>query len=155
MKNLEHNAIERSLGLIGYRNALAIHRRRHEADSYRLAEVFQQYQIEVSGTSGTGAFVDADINFQEVLYYAPLQRNSKTEDPHVTHGVSVDSGEARFAVYVVRWLLDQNANYTGAVVRIGVEQLGYAPASAFAATIHITFQGLGVPVEDAGFDDTP
>lgn len=155
MKTLDHNAIERSLAVVGYRNTLDIHRRRHEADDYRLAEVLQQYQIEISGAAGTGAFLDATINFQEVLYYAPLQRNIKTEDPQVTHGVVFDTGEAKLIVYVTKWLLDENANYTGAIVRVGVEQVGWAPASAFAATVHITFQGLGIPVEDPGFDETP
>lgn len=155
MKQLDHNAIQRSLELVGYRNTLAIHRRRHMDDEHRLAEVLQQYQIDVSGTTGTGAYVDASITFAETLYYAPLQRNIKTEDPQVAYGTVLDSGDAKFVVHVVKWLLDESANYLGATVRIGVEQVAWAPASEFAGTIHITFQGLGIPVEDAGFDETP
>lgn len=155
MKTLSHNAIARSLEVVGYRNNVAMHRRRHEADNYRLAEVLEQYQLDVSGTTGTGAFVDASITFAETLYYAPLQRNIKTEDPHVLVGSVLDKGDAKFIVHVIKWLLDDAANYLGAIVRIGVEQVGWAPASKFEGTIHITFQGLGIPVEDAGYDETP
>lgn len=129
--------------------------RRHQGDPYRPAEVFQHYQVDVSGTTGTGVFTDVTINFQEVLYYAPLQRNVKTEDPQVTHGVVLDSGDAHVTAYVVKWLLDDNANYMGAVVRIGATQVGWAPASQFSGTLHITFQGYGIPVEDPGYDETP
>lgn len=155
MKTLDHNAITRSLEGVGYRNGLAVYRQRHEADGYRLTEVWMQYQLDVSGTTGTGAYVDATINFAEILYYAPLQRNIKTEDPHVVVGTTLDNGDAKFIVNVIKWLLDDSANYIGAIVRCGVEQVGWAPTSAFAGTIHITFQGLGIPVVDPGFDETP
>lgn len=155
MKTLSHHAIVRSLERVGYRNGLAMHQRRHEADGYRLTEIWMQYQIDVSGTTGTGTYVDATLHFPETLCYSPLQRNIKTEDPHVVTGFLLDAGDAQFVAYVTKWLLDDNANYTGAIVRIGVQQVGWNPSSAFAGTIHVTFQGLGIPVEDPGFDETP
>jgi hypothetical protein len=155
MHTLDHNAIGRSLKVIGFQLAVNMHKARHQADDYRLAEVFEHHQLAVSGTAGTGAFTDFSINFQEVLYYAPTQRNNKLEDPQVTHGVQLDSGDAKLIVYVTKWLLDDSANYLGAVVRIGAEEVTWSPGSSYSGTVHITFQGLGVPVEDPGFTDTP
>jgi hypothetical protein len=109
----------------------------------------------VSGVAGSGAFTDFTITFQETLYYAPLQRNLKLEDPHVTFGYQLDSGDAKITAYVKSWTMDDNANYVGAIVRVHVEQFEWAPRSSFSGAVHATFQGYGVPVEDVGYDDTP
>lgn len=156
MKTLDHNAISRSLHVLGYRLYEGQTLKRYEGLDYKLTEVLQQYQIDVSGIAGTGVSTDVTINFQEVLYYAPQERNIVTEDPQITgHSAVLDSGDVHFDVYVVKWLFDENVNYTGAVVRIGATEVGWAPGSAYSGTVHITFQGLGVPVEDPGYDETP
>lgn len=155
MKTLDHNAITRSLLKLGYQNVLDIQRSQHRSDATKLAEVFQQYQMDVSGVAGSGAYCDFTVTFQEVLYYAPLQRNLKLEDPHVTYGYQLDSGDAKLHAYVKSWTLDENANYLGAIVRVHVEQFAWAPLSPFSGAVHVTFQGYGVPAEDPGYDDTP
>ena len=98
MKTLDHNAIHRALSKVGYQYALDMHHGRHSADAYKLAEVFQQYQLDISGTSGSGAYCDFTVNFQEVMYYAPTQRNIKTEDPHFTYGYQLDTGDRKSVV---------------------------------------------------------
>jgi hypothetical protein len=155
MKTLEHNAIARSLSRIGYRNVLDIQRAQSRNDGTKFAEVLQQYQMDVSGQAGSGAFTDFTITFQEALYYAPLQRNLKLEDPHFTYGYQLDTGDAKIVAYVKNWTLDDNANYLGAIVRVHVEQFEWAQLSKFSGTVHVTFQGYGVPVEDTGYTDTP
>lgn len=155
MKTLDHNAIARSLTQLGYRNVLDIQRAQQRSDATKLTEVLQQYQMDVSGVTGTGVFCDFTVTFQEVLYYAPLQRNLKLEDPHFTYGYQLDTGDAKITAYVKSWTLDDNANYLGAIVRVHVEQFAWAPASPFSGAVHCTFQGYGVPAEDSGYDDTP
>lgn len=160
MKTLDHNAIARSAALMGFRLGHEVYKARHRHDATRLAEVQQQFQLDISGVAGSGSWVDYDIVFKEVLYYAPTQRANKNEDPQVWWGAVLDSGSAFFSVHVKEWKLDENANYKGATVRVGVMQGAYAgeggaDGSAFRGTIHITFQGLGVPVEDPGYDETP
>lgn len=160
MKTLDHNAIARSVDAMGFRLGAAMYRKRHATDAFRATEIQQQYQVEIGGVAGAGAFTESTIHFQETMYYAPLQRNITTEDPQVTWGVNLDKGDAFVSVHVKRWLLDDNANYIGAVLRIGVMQGAYAgqggvEGSAFKGTIHVTFQGYGIPVEDPGFDETP
>ena len=160
MKTLDHNAITRSVHMMGFRLADRMYRKRHENDATHLTETQQQFQLSISGVAGAGAFTDFTIHFNEVIYYAPTQRNNKNEDPQVWWGANLDSGDAFLSVHVKQWLLDENANYVGAIVRVGVMQGAYAgqgavSGSAYAGTIHITFQGLSVPVEDPGYDETP
>lgn len=160
MKTLDHNAIARSVTQIGFRLSDQMYQKRHLLDGTKLTEIEQQFQIIISGVAGAGSFAEATCHFQETLYYAPIQRNTKNEDPQVWWGCNLDKGDAFFSVHVKKWLLDDSANYTGAVVRIGVMQGAYAgqggvDGSAFKGTIHVTFQGLGIPVEDPGFDETP
>lgn len=160
MKTLDHNAIARSVHLMGFRLSEQMHRKRHEHDATKLAEVQQQYQLKIDGVAGAGAFTDFTINFNEIFYYAPTQRNNKNEDPQIWWGANLESGQAFFSVHVKQWLLDDSANYKGAVVTVGVQAgayggLGGVDGSAFTGTVHITFQGLGVPIEDPGYDETP
>ena len=159
MKTLDHNAIGRSLAAIGFQTAERMRAKRHEADAYRLAEVFLQFQISVSGNTGPhGCYEDVTINFPEVLYYAPLQRSIKTEDPHVTFGAMLDSGNAMFSVHVAKWVMDDTGNYKGATIRIAAIAGPFADtngASAFSGTIHVAVQGMGMPIEDTGYDETP
>lgn len=126
-------------------------RKRHEADHYKLAEVHQQVQIEVAGTSGAGAWSTRDVHFDETFYYAPGQRLNQNEDPQVTWGAVLDSGRAFFSVHVEKWILDRNSNYTGAVIAIGAQGDG----SQYRGTIHCTFQGYSAPNDDPGLDEGP
>jgi hypothetical protein len=158
MKTLDHNAVSRSLHLVGYQFSRDMARKARAADAYKLAEVNLEYQIDLTGQAypkNNGTSIDVPIVFQEVLYYAPLQRNIKTEDPHVTTGYQLDSGDVKLHVYVTQWTLDDSANYSGATVRIAAERFPWATGSAWAGTVHINFQGLGAPVEDPGYTETP
>jgi hypothetical protein len=154
MKTLDHNAVARSLKAV-VQIPISIDRKKHEGDAYKLTEVLQQYQLDISGTTGADANTDFNVDFQETLYYAPTQRNIKTEDPQFTWGAQLDKGDAGFFVYVTKWKLDDSANYTGATIRVVVHEFDFAPSSNFSGAIHVTFQGMGVPVEDPGYTDTP
>lgn len=175
MKTLDHNAIGRSLSVMGFRLEEQTRAKRHEADAYQPSEVTQQFQIPVSGKIGTanpvkgiaGVLItlaaqhsDVTIHFPETIYYAPTQRRNKNEDPQFWWGAQLDKGDVLFSVHVRNWLLDVNANYIGAVVRVNVTlppnlNLGVEKGSEYAGTIHATFQGLSIPIEDPGFDATP
>jgi hypothetical protein len=155
MKTLDHNAISRSLHLLAYQIPDRQYAKRHEGDTDKLQEMLEQHQIDISGTAGLGDFTDAKILFQNVLYYAPQERTIATEDPQFTHGLVLDTGDVAISVHVRQWLLDESANYYGAILRIGAIQQPWAPGSVYSGTVHVTFQGLGLPVEDPGYDDTP
>lgn len=155
MKSLDHNAIARSIALMGFDLERQMRKKRHEADNYGLAETQQQYQVSVSGVAGAGAFTDFTIKFNEIIYFAPQWRNNKMEDPQMSWGAVLDSGRAFFAVNVKEWLLDDKCNYTGAIISIGAQAgayggLGGVDGSPYSGTIHLTFQGLSAPVEDTG-----
>lgn len=160
MKTLDHTAIHRSMKSMGFQLGERVHEKRHIADQYKLTEIQQQFQLEISGVAAAGAWTDFTLNFQEVFYYAPTQRDNPNEDPQVWWGVVFDQGDAFCAVHVNQWVLDDNANYVGAIVRVGVMRGPYIGSGAiegdpYQGTIHITFQGFGAPVEPPGFDDTP
>jgi hypothetical protein len=155
VKTLEHNAINRSLAQMGYQLTEQILDARTAHDKYRLAEVTQQYQLAISGIAGAGAYTDFTVNFQERIMYAPLQRANKNEDPQVSHGLQLDTGDVFVTVIVKDWILDDSANYIGANVRVGVTEAAWAPGASYSGTVHLTVQGLSVPIEDPGYDDTP
>lgn len=160
MKQLDHNAVARAVALMGFQLTEKILDKRHEADDIKLAETQQQYQLDLTGTAQSGDYVQYTINFGEVIYYAPLQRVNKLEDPQVWWGAVFDQGRCMLTVHVKQWLLDDSANYTGAIVEVGFQQTSYdqqqsPDGTPFQATIHITFQGLSAPVEDPGYTDTP
>ncbi len=75
MKHLDHNAVQRSLNLMGFALADRTLKKRHSADAYRLAEVQLQHQIAVEGDAGVGTFKDFDP-----LKIAGLQHNQALTD---------------------------------------------------------------------------
>jgi hypothetical protein len=160
MKTLDHNAIARATLNMGFRLNQRMDKKRHYDDDVRLAETMQHYQLDLKGNAQSGFWVEYTISFEEVIYYAPLQRTNKMEDPQFWWGAVFDSGRAMLTAHVKKWVLDASANYTGAIVEVGFQQTTYdqsvSPAGTpFQATIHVTFQGLSAPVEDPGYDETP
>jgi hypothetical protein len=151
VKRIDHNAIQRSVGAMAYQIQDDVYRKRHAADDYKLAETMQQVQIKVSGTSGSGAWTTETVNFSEIIYYSPRQRLNRNEDPQVWWGAVLDNGRAFFSVHVEKWLLDTNANFTGAVIAIGAQGDG----SQYSGTIHVTFQGRSAPTDTPCMYDGP
>jgi hypothetical protein len=159
MKTLDHNAIHRSLHSMTFRLQERQQAKRKETGHYDLAETLQQFQMAIQGNAGQDDYSEVTINFPETIYYAPLQRASnRNEDPQFTWGIQLDSGDAHFSVHVTGWQLDADANYTGATIRVHAMQpkwfRGKVP-SPYSGTLHCTFQGLSVPVEDPGYDENP
>ncbi len=155
MKHLDHNAVQRSLNLMGFALADRTLKKRHDADAYRLAEVQLQHQIKVEGEAGVGVFEDFDLIFKEILYYAPRQRMNTNKEPQMWWGATLDKGQAFFSVHVKKWNLTEGGNYKGATVSVGVQQGSYPGAGGtelthFEGRIHVTFQGFGIPVTATG-----
>lgn len=159
MKTLDHNAIDRSLSFMAMRIPERHTARKIQDNFIRPQEVEQQFQVPITGRTGRDSFTDIDVNFSETIYYAPLQRSgNKNEDPHFSWGMQLDSGDAIFSVHVTTWNLDEEANYTGATVRIhGAEPAWFHGKiqKPYSGTLHLTFEGLAIPVEDPGYDETP
>lgn len=151
MKGIDHHAISRSIAVMAFDMQHHILKKRHQADDFKLAEIQQQAQIDVSGTGGVGAWTTKEVHFDETFYYAPGQRLNQNEDPQVAWGAVLDEGRAFFSVHVEKWLLDTNSNYTGAVIAIGAQGDG----SKYRGTVHVCFQGYGAPNDDPGFDEGP
>lgn len=155
MPGMEHGAIHRSLEEMAYSLTGLITKKSREADAYKLAEVEMQYQIEIKGKAQDGGtWSTTTIIFEEVLHYAPYQRDNKNEDPQMVWGAVLDKGRAFISCHVEEWILDDNEHFSGAVVAIGIHDPS-GGGSNIKGAVHVTFQGLGAPVELPGLDDIP
>lgn len=114
-----------------------------------LAETDQQYQFPITGhAEELPAFTTVSITFDFPFYYAPSQRDSDLERPHVGWGAECDAF-VMLSVHVSDWVTDEDTGATiGATVAIGVSAQG--SDVAFSGKIHITFQGFSAPDEVDG-----
>lgn len=110
-------------------------------------EVDFQYRIEISGTASAGiAFVEVELDFDVEFYYAPAQRDSDLERPHMTFGGEAD-GQVGITATVVAWKEDEMTGaITGATVAIGVLA---SVNTDFSGAAHVNFQGWGARREGA------
>lgn len=129
-----------------------------------LCERMQEFQHDFSGTVGT---VPAEITFQilfDILFLgdAGCRRDSQLGEPQFSHGVhllSAPSGTIIYA-YVPSWVQDDDFNFTGANVTIGVHNpriaeqgVGAVGSVRFQGTLHSTFHGFGLPIDPEGDGD--
>jgi hypothetical protein len=135
-----------------------INSRSHAADYYGMAEREQQFQYAISGTVG---FLPVEttikILFDTVfLYEYGTRRDSQLLEPLVRFGFSQLSAPVGTVPYahVQSWKQDDDFNYIGCTLVVGahnplVATVGTDPTTSlkFAATLHASFQGFGVPVE--------
>jgi hypothetical protein len=152
-KPMDHNAIHRSVSVMGFDLQRMIEKKRTNVARYAMAETEQQFQQDFTATlngSGVPLFIPATFTFPETVVYAPRQRQVSNEDPQVWVGAVLDVGHAHVTGFVKKWVMDASANYIGADVIISL--LG---SGEVKGTVHFTFQGLSSPNDDLGLDDGP
>lgn len=154
-KPMDHNAVGRSVAMMGFNMQRMIEKRRTNIARYALSETEQQFQQEFtvnpsSTQIGQLTVVTATIMFTETIVYAPRQRQSNSEDPQMWFGAVLDIGEATVTGHVSEWVMDEAGNFIGAVVSICVTAF-----TKVQGTAHFTFQGLSSPIDDPGLDDGP
>lgn len=109
------------------------------------SEVVQQYQINIEGEPGGAfGFASVDVSFAYPFYYAPAQRDSDLDVPHMTFGGEASTDLAMSAV-VTSWDRDaDNDAINGATVCVGV--LG--ASETYTGVVHLSFQGFAALGED-------
>lgn len=152
-----HVSIQRSIGRMTIDLHKAMTQHAHAADPYRLGERDLQFQFDFSGKIGTLP-VEADITIpfdHVVLYDAGNARDSQLDRPNVKLSFEKLAGPAGIVAYghVNQWRYDDDFNYVGAVVTVGV----HCPAMLFGGAmptsfdfhyiLHASFQGYGAPTD--------
>lgn len=142
---LRTNAVHRSLGALAIEINRAIERKRFEIERERLAEIDQQFQVEISGRAGGMTWKSVNLAFDETFYDAPAQRDGDLEEPLFTYGSVIDKGQpVMISAHVSFWRVDQQGNITGATIRIGC----FDPTNSgksFSGRLHVNFQGFAAP----------
>lgn len=145
--SVETHRLERSIIQVAFEAVDRHDRRRQERHEEGLDELREEFQIAVSGTTtSTVTWVEVDIDFNAVFIDAREYRDSPHTEPQFSWGVDQPSGyPAMFAANVRLWKKGADDSITGARVALGVCRPGYPDASAFKATMHLTFAGYGFP----------
>lgn len=122
--------------------------RRQRDRELGLAETEQQFQIPVSGTASTlPGFSFLAVFFDFPFHYAPGQRDSDLQEPHMTFG-SKCNADVTLNAHVRDWYIDSDTGgYTGAVVVVSA--LAAVAGTDFTGSVHVTFQGFSAP-DDTG-----
>lgn len=117
-------------------------------------EMEQQVRVPLSGKVANGwGFVDDDVAWSFPFIWAPAQRGVEFQTPHFSYGIvhNVET-EALIVVHaqVVRWTINDSSWVVGATVRFAssAPQLAEGEELDYAATAHLTFQGLGAETEE-------
>ncbi|GAC1522411.1 MAG: hypothetical protein NVS3B1_07740 [Marmoricola sp.] len=137
--------LHRSISAIGFGFQQETIRKTAETSRSKLQEVEQQFQIEVQGDADSRlVWTEQELNFHEILYYAPAQRASnRLETPHVYFGSVMKSGNPTALHGVVkRWKQSATGAFVGAFIGIAAQGNG-----KFAAYLHVTVQGYGAPLD--------
>lgn len=157
---LATSAIHRSIGQIAISVQRASDRRRIEQAQQGLAEVDQQFQIDLSGRAGAPSWETVNITFDEIFVDAPGQRDADLDEPHFTFGATQQKGPPLWiTAHVSDWATDAQGNFTGAAVRVGVwnplavAQTEGEPGDPFIARLHLNFQGFSVPNDPSDEDN--
>lgn len=149
-------AIQRSLEKLAFSIRVKAVAKANAGNAYQLTEVFQQYQIDVSGSVGSSpAFNEVQVPFQEMFYDVPGQRDSNHSEPHFTCGLVLDDGspDLIYSVAVTDWNTDAQGNFTAATVRIGMFNPVLGSGTSFTGRLHVTFQGYSAPTDTTPADD--
>lgn len=150
--SLHTNAIHRSLSTMAIEVHRAVARKQAANAIEALAEVDQQFQIDLGGTAGgTWGWHTIELDFEETFYDAPSQRDADLDEPHFTSGVVFSAGPPLVIhAHVSEWKRDDEDNFVGASVRVGV----WDPVATsddpdtlerFTARVHLNFQGFAAP----------
>lgn len=112
-----------------------------------LEELDLQFQLPISGTATPNvAWSSVEIVFDVEFHYAPAQRDSDLEVPHMTYGAYLPVGQVGIVAMVRSWKVEpKNDGITGCTLNIGC----FASSSqAFTGDLHVTFQGFGMSRDD-------
>jgi hypothetical protein len=115
-----------------------------------LAERELQYQLPVRGNAADVlGWGEIELEFEWEFHYAPAQRESDLDWPHMTYGAQIDSGgPVALFCCVTGWAVDERTDaITGCA--LAVAALGDGD---FAGLLHVSFQGFAISRDD--FDDT-
>lgn len=117
-------------------------------------EMEQQVRVPLSGKVANGwGFVDDDVAWSLPFIWAPGQRNANFKTPHFNYGIVLEVQTEELIVIhaqVVRWVINDSSWVVGATVRFAssAPQLAEGEELDYAATAHLTFQGLGAETEE-------
>jgi hypothetical protein len=151
MSELSSNAIHRSLGKLAVSIQRASDRKKMAAAAEGLAEVDQQFQIELQGLAGGLVWQTINVAFDDFFVDAPGQRDADLLEPHFTYGAVLDIGPpVMVTAHVSDWQTDAQGNFTGAAVRVGVwdptvTAVESADLPRFGGRLHLNFQGFAAP----------
>lgn len=149
---LTSSHIHNSITKIGIDLHRQMERKKHIGDFYGLRELEFQAQYDFSGTIGSlPTETDIHIPFAVTFIGDPGNQRDSTQDrPHarLTPELLIAPAGVVPYHYVLRWDLDDDFNYVGAVVRVGVHSpaltAGEVPASTnVQGILHAAFQGYG------------
>lgn len=133
----------------------SLQRRRALDEQMGFVEVEQQFQVAIDGAAAAGlTFADVTIDFDYYMVYAPGQRDSELDRPHMTFGVEC-AAAVMISAAVKSWITDEQTDvYRGAVVTVSALGSGaFGETTSFSGYLHLTFQGFGASDEDESFED--
>jgi hypothetical protein len=150
--SLSVNSIHRSLSTMAIEVNRAVARKSAANAVESLGEVDQQFQADIGGTAGGWAWETVELDFEETFYDAPAQRDADLDEPTFTFGSVIVTGPPMMVTaHVSKWKRNDEDNFTGAFVRVGV----WNPASTadqdpatferFTGRVHLNFQGFAAP----------
>lgn len=156
-----NGAAMRSIRALTIGSIIASDRRRQLDRDEAMQELDQQFQLPISGVAtAVPVWQDVEIAFDVTLLDAPDMRETPYSEPLVTHGVFC-ADDVFVTVAVAAWIRDEQQNFAGARVRIGVVAFfedpvlmptftaqAVAPVETtrrFRGDIHLNFSGFGSP----------
>lgn len=145
------NDVERSLSsmIIGTRKAFE----RRDASRQEVAfdETILNFQGSVEGHAGSAiGTTTITVEFEAPFYNAPGLKDSELEFPQFSVGVHLESGSGvQVTAHVSSWTIDEEQDaIKGAVVEVAAVAPGTSGLVQFTANLHLSFHGLGAPLED-------
>lgn len=141
--------LQRSLAHLAFGAIRDVERKREAVSGEALAEVFQNFQIPLSGAVDQGmTWVKKKIDFDVHFHGATGQRDNPYDHPQYTGGFVLSPADDKAAVpaiivqTMVEWLDDESQTTTGCWLHVGVHSPA-ADKQSFDGEIHLSFHGFG------------
>jgi hypothetical protein len=147
--SLDTHQLHRSLAAMAHDIRDRVDQNQQRKSQYSLRETECQIQIDIAGLSGGETiWKDVEVTFPERFYAADGKRDTPNDDPHYSSGYTVESGPpVMISAHVSEWITSGDDEYLGARVRIGAFDTANT-GEMFTGVVHLTFQGVGAPVDD-------
>lgn len=156
MSSVRTGALSRSIAALAFGNVERFYEDQRTRARESLAEYMQQFQVPVSGTlGGSIGWANLNVDFDVPMLRSPASRHAPFDKPTFTYGVYLQTGVDGIIVANVRKWVEDERSVNGALLRVGAYVPGAASETAFKATLHLTFQGLGAPIDDESDLDEP